>query len=605
MSRPIRPSEALRRAIDDPHAALSGLATHRLRIFIRLTDGLGSRTRRIVGRLFLLVAGPVRPALRTGPRRLTARVLGLDWTTGRNAATSWAERVGRSPSTAPGTVLRSARLCLELGDPGAAQRVLAALSVGDDSARILLQAELDWQLGRYRRTAEGAARLLELRPGDREAARLLAWARSELTVLTPGWRPGAGPTRSIAPVKGRVLHLLTNSLPYRQAGYTVRSQDVGRCQLEAGLDPQMATRAGFPRSAGVRGAPLQEVVEGLSYWRLAPDLAPGTGPSDVVTRTVEAAAQLVERLRPAVLHPATNFLNGQAALALRDRYGTPVVYEVRGFLEETWRSRVDEDVADSDRYRAARDVETAVMRDADAIVTLSETMRADILGRAGVDADRVVVVPNAVDATRFLPGPRDEALAARLGLGDDPVIGYISSFTAYEGIVYLIKATAELLRRGRRVRCLLVGDGEERSALEEAARAAGLSDRSVVFTGRVERTTVQAYYRLIDVFVVPRTNDRVSQLVTPLKPYEAMAMERALVVSGVGALLEVVTDGETGRSFRPEDPVSLADVLEPLLDDPAERARLGQAARRWVVSNRSWQQNGARYRALYERLGVA
>ena len=127
----------------------------------------------------------------------------------------------------------------------------------------------------------------------------------------------------------------------------------------------------------------------------------------------------------------------------------------------------------------------------------------------------------------------------------------------------------------------------------------------MIFTGRVPHGRILDYYRLIDVFVVPRTNDRVSQLVTPLKPYEAMAMERALVVSGVGALLEIVADGETGRSFRPEDPIDLADVVEPLLDDAAERARLGRAAREWVIANRTWTQNGRRYRELYERLGVA
>ena len=104
---------------------------------------------------------------------------------------------------------------------------------------------------------------------------------------------------------------------------------------------------------------------------------------------------------------------------------------------------------------------------------------------------------------------------------------------------------------------------------------------------------------------MPRTNDRVSQLVTPLKPYEAMATERALVVSGVAALREIVVDGETGRTFTPEDPISLADVLEPLLDDPAERARLGAAARRWVAANRTWDQNGQRYLALYRELGAA
>ena len=331
----------------------------------------------------------------------------------------------------------------------------------------------------------------------------------------------------------------------------MRAQNVARCQIAVGLDPRMATRAGFPRNEGIRGVPATSTVDGVTYHRVLPELDPRTVADQLVRANAEAAQALVEALRPAVLHPASNHINAQVALALRDRYGIPVVYEVRGFLEETWRSRAGAEVADSDRYRASREVETACMRDADAVVTLSETMRQDILERGGTDPERVVVVPNAVDVERFVPGPRDPGLAARLGIGDDPVIGYISSFTGYEGIRYLIEAAAELKRRGRRVRCLLVGDGEERPVLEAAARTAGVADGTVIFTGRVPHDQVLDYYRLIDVFVVPRTNDRVSQLVTPLKPYEAMAMERALVVSGVGALLEIVTDGVTGRSFTP------------------------------------------------------
>jgi len=315
-------------------------------------------------------------------------------------------------------------------------------------------------------------------------------------------------------------------------------------------------------------------------------------------------AELAE-LRPAVLHPTTNHPNAQVALALRERYPLRVVYEVRGFLEETWVSRTGGDGATADRYVKGRAAETACMAAADAVVTLSETMKADIVAR-GIPPEDVVVVPNAVDAARFAPRPRDQALFARLGFArGETVLGYVSSMVAYEGIGYLIEATRILRDRGRRVRLLLVGDGEERGALEDRARALGLLEGGVVrFTGRVPHGDVGAYYSLIDLFVVPRTNDRVSQLVTPLKPYEAMAMERCLVVSGVGALLEIVQHGETGTSFAPEDPVSLADTVEPLLEAPAERARLGANARAWVLANRTWSRNAELYRALYERLGA-
>ncbi len=584
-----------------------GLRTHRLRIFIRLADGLGASARRILARWFLTGSRLAGRGASRGPGQLTLQVLGVDGTVSRAAAVVLAERLGRQATTTRPTAIQAARLCLELGDPAAADRILDDLAGADpDHTGALLRAEIAWQLGRYRQAADRAEELLRHRPSDRDARRVRDWSLAELTVLEPGWRPRLEPLAlPPTPTPGRVLHLLTNSVPYRQAGYTVRTQSVGWCQQAVGLDPQMATRAGFPRSAGVRGAPASDEVDGVTYWRLAPDLELGTGPVDVAVRTADAARALVERLRPAALQPTSNHLNALVALALRDRYRIPVVYEVRGFLEETWRSRVGEEVAESDRYRATRAAETAAMREADAIVTLSETMRADILARGGVEAGRIVVVPNAVDVARFLPGPRDAALAARLGLGDEPVIGYISSFTAYEGIRYLIEATAELHRRGRRVRCLLVGDGEERLTLEAVARSADLPDGSVVFAGRVPHGRILDYYRLIDVFVVPRTNDRVSQLVTPLKPYEAMATERALVVSGVAALREIVVEGETGRTFTPEDPISLADVLEPLLDDPAERARLGSAARRWVAANRTWEQNGQRYLALYRELGAA
>jgi glycosyltransferase involved in cell wall biosynthesis len=185
------------------------------------------------------------------------------------------------------------------------------------------------------------------------------------------------------------------------------------------------------------------------------------------------------------------------------------------------------------------------------------------------------------------------------------VLGYVSTFTSYEGIRHLIDAAALLRRRSHRVRVLLVGDGEDLLALRAAARRAAVDDGTVIFTGRVPHDQVRALYSIIDVFVVPRTADRVSQLVTPLKPYEAMAMERALVVSGVDALREIVREGETGLVFRPEDAADLANVVEPLLADPARRLELGRAAREWVVANRTWRQNGIRYRELYEGLGVA
>ena len=243
------------------------------------------------------------------------------------------------------------------------------------------------------------------------------------------------------------------------------------------------------------------------------------------------------------------------------------------------------------------------MAAADRIVTLAEIMKAHMVSR-GIDGGKIRLVPNGIDPEALRPAPRDDALAAELGLEDaETVLGYVSTFHGYEGIQFVVRATAELIQRGRRARALLVGDGGERPALEALAEELGIAD-AVVFTGRVPHGDVLAYYALLDMFVVARRAEETSELVTPLKPFEAMAAGRTVIVADLPALREIVTDGKTGRTFRPEDPVHLADVAEELIDDPAERRRLAAAGRAWVASERTWAANAARYRELYAELGA-
>ena len=248
------------------------------------------------------------------------------------------------------------------------------------------------------------------------------------------------------------------------------------------------------------------------------------------------------------------------------------------------------------------------MRRATGVVTLSETMRADILGRGGIDPERVVVIPNAVDVERFRPGPRDVTLAADFGIREDEtIVGYVSTFNSYEGIQHLIAAVGLLRRRGRRVRLLLVGDGDEWQNLVSAAAQEGmLADGGAIFTGRVPHAEIERFYRSIDIFVVPRTNARVSQLVTPLKPYEAMAMEKAVVVSRCRAhCSRWCATEKPDAPFLPKTRLLLQSIIDELADDPDQRRRLGEAAREWVATNRSWSQNGRRYLEFLQRLEVA
>jgi len=427
--------------------------------------------------------------------------------------------------------------------------------------------------------------------------------QATLQALNPDWQPTVPPIAPGRAVRGRVLHLLNNSLPHVVAGYTVRTHRIAQAQRAVGLDPLMVTRAGFPVLQGVFDAAPSDDVDGITYYRLPAEGLARRGPAALIQANVERLAPLVERHRPAVLQPTSPYDNPRAALALGAATGIPVVYEVRGFLEQTWRSRHGDAAADTDRYQMTRAIEGWCMRHADRVVTLGAAMKADIVAR-GADPNHVWVIPNAVDPDDFSPQPADPHLRTDLGFaGTDVVLGYVSSLVSYEGVTHLLDAIAILRRRHRRVRGLIVGDGAERVALEQRSARLGLGD-VVRFTGRVPITAVKRYYAQIDVFVVPRTNDQVSRTVTPLKPLEAMALERAVVTSDVPALREIIQPGETGLVFTAEDASDLAAVVEPLLDDRPARDRLGKAAREWVIAERTWRRNGERYRELYAELGA-
>ena len=241
---------------------------------------------------------------------------------------------------------------------------------------------------------------------------------------------------------------------------------------------------------------------------------------------------------------------------------------------------------------------------ADAVVTLAETMRSDIVAR-GVPAERVFIVPNGVDPDAFRPRPADPALRERYGLGERFVIGYVSNLDhPREGQETLIEATAILAAAGRDVACLIVGEGRRRAELESIAAASGAADR-IVFTGAVPHAEVPAMYALMDAFVVPRRDERAARLVTPLKPFEAMAMARPLIVADLPALTEVAPDGERSLAYRAEDAGALAAAVGRLMDDPALAARLGEAGRAWVTRERTWAANGPRWTEIYEHVLAA
>jgi glycosyltransferase involved in cell wall biosynthesis len=544
-----------------------------------------------------LLPGPARPWLRfAGPYGRAAAL----WGAGERDAALAA--VGASPR-------RLAAFSLAVDAPAIAASAVADLAK-DERARPVLTARLAWREGRLTDAIEA----LDGAPGGHRAGRArtrrlrdtLVAERAVLDGTSLRW-PSAG-TRKASAVPGRILHLVTDALPVSSAGYTIRTHEIVLAQRAAGLDPHVVTGCGYPVTQGRIDGRRLVLVDGIPYHRLLPALMPGpAGPKNPKDpdRGLVLAAGLTDRIRPAVLHAASNFANARIALALRERYGLPVVYEVRGFWEDTWLSRHPDPgrLARSERYLKYRALETRCMLAADLVVTLGEAMREEIVAR-GVPAAKVLVVPNAVAPEFLRPLPDASALRRELGLEPgEYVVGVVSTLTAYEGIDTLLEATGQLRDRGVPVRALIVGDGPERAALQRQATARGLG-QAAVFTGRVPAAKVREFHALLDIFVVPRTPDRVCQLVTPLKPVEAMASGLCVVTSEVKALTEIIKHEVTGTLTVPQDPVLLANCLEHLLYSPDKRRKLGDNAREWVARDRTWAHNAARYQDAYARLGA-
>jgi hypothetical protein len=397
----------------------------------------------------------------------------------------------------------------------------------------------------------------------------------------------------------RILHILDHSLPLH-SGYAFRTAAILREQRALGWETFQLTA---PRQG--EGETKVEEADGWLFHRTP--LRRGVWsrlsvPAYVreMAATARRISELADEFRPDLLHAHSPVLNALPALWAARRRGLPVVYEVRALWED---AAVDHGTTTegSLRYLASRALETFALRRADRVTTICEGLRSEIAAR-GVPEARITVVPNAVDATLFRQGSApDAALARTLGLAGKTVIGFAGSFYGYEGLDVLLDALALLAPRRPDLRVLLVGGGPQEVALRSQVHALSLGDR-VVFAGRVPHGQVQRYYSLIDVLAYPRRRMRLTELVTPLKPLEAMAQGRMLVASDVGGHRELIRDGETGFLFPAGDARALAAAIEGVLARRADWPRLRQQARRFVESERTWARSAARYAGVYESL---
>ena len=409
----------------------------------------------------------------------------------------------------------------------------------------------------------------------------------------------------MAPIM-RILHVLDHSLPLH-SGYTFRTRAIMKAQVARGWSVAGLTGARQVGAGSATGAKAdEEVVEALRFFR-TPSPRPARSPLREwreVRALRDRLAQVAGSFAPDLIHVHSPVLGALAAQPVATRLGIPLLYEIRAFWEDAAVGN-GTGTQGSARYRATRALETRACGKADAVAVICEGLRGDLLAR-GVPADKIVVSPNGVDLELFgTPREPDLALAAKLGLQDAEIVGYVGSFYDYEGLDDLIAAMPALVAARPRARLLLVGGGPMEGALRVQAEASSVSER-IAFVGRVPHDEVERYYSLIDILAYPRKAMRLTDLVTPLKPLEAMAQMRLVAASSVGGHRELIADGVTGTLFAPDSPPAIADALATLFADRAGWNARRAVARAFVERERNWSSNILRYLPVYQKLtGIA
>ena len=397
----------------------------------------------------------------------------------------------------------------------------------------------------------------------------------------------------------KILHILDHSIPL-YSGYTFRSRAILEEQRKLGWETFHVTSG---KHVGGRAA--IETVDGLDFYR-SPDpeglfaRLPVVNQWAIVKSLEKRLDQIIPQIKPDILHAHSPALNGLAALAMSKKYRIPLVYECRAFWED---AAVDHGTTQegSLRYRITKALETHIFKKANAVTTICEGLRKDIISR-GVSADKITVIPNAVDIDAFTYGePADADLIQQLNLHGKTVLGFIGSFYAYEGLLLLLDALPDIIKHQPNVRLLLVGGGPQVQQVKHKIKALDLQG-FVILAGRVPHEQVQRYYNLVDMFVYPRLSMRLTDLVTPLKPLEAMAQGRVLLASDVGGHHELIRDQETGYLFKAGDKDSLSESVLSALADQSQWEKIRQAGRCYVEEERNWQRSISNYQSVYANI---
>jgi len=400
-----------------------------------------------------------------------------------------------------------------------------------------------------------------------------------------------------------IVYLLHNSLPYHNAGYACRSQGLISNLIDLGVDIMPLSRHCYPWDwKEFKQLPLikSEIVSGVRYHRTHQkgESLSRVGIKKYLENYAHSVIKFAQKNTIGIVHAASNYRNGIAGIIAAKNLNIASIYEVRGFWEITRISREPE-WQFSEQFKFEVKMETEACRLSDHVLTLNNSMKKELINR-GIPSEKISIIPNGVDCKKFQPTTADESLIISLGLENKFVIGYIGSIVSYEGLDLLIDAINLLVRVHPQVHALIVGDGAELDNLINKVEELGL-ERYVTFTGRVDHSEVNRYYSVMQTMAFPRKSLPVTELVTPLKPFEAMAMGICIICSSVNALSEFVIIDTNGILFEKDNSVDLASKIEALLYTN-KSIEIGLFAREWVMENRDWSTISNKLKMLYARL---
>ena len=228
-------------------------------------------------------------------------------------------------------------------------------------------------------------------------------------------------------------------------------------------------------------------------------------------------------------------------------------------------------------------IERSIFADCDAIFTVSNYLKREIRKR-GVPECKIFVLPNGISENDFKEPVKNPGIpeAAR----NKTVITFIGHFSKWDNLDLFLETYASLLSKRKGIFLFIAGDGELRTELEKKAHELKI-DKNIHFFGKATHSEVVGILSGSDICVIPHSNPFGS----PMVLFEYMAMGKPVVAPDVGPILDVVRDYVTASIFKAGDFSDLESKLACLVDNPAERARIGSSAKDCVYANHLWKHN--------------